>query len=121
MYMKQREGFHQGDPDDICLLLKTIYGLKQASRQWNKKIHQVLESMGFKRLESDHSLYIYCRDEVRIIMPIWVDDITLASKSQSAIDKVVKELSFHFKLRDLGPTTYLLGMEIIRNCSQHSI
>ena len=121
IYMKQPEGFHQGDPDDVCQLLKPIYGLKQAGRQWNKKIHQVLESIGFKRLESDQSLYIYCRDGIRIIMPIWVDDITLASNSQSSIDKVIKELSSHFKLRDLGPTSYLLGMEITRNRSQHSI
>jgi hypothetical protein len=121
IYMKQPEGFHQGDPDDVCLLLKTIYGLKQAGRQWNKKIHQILESLGFRRLKSDNSLYIYSRDEVKIIMPIWVDDITLASNSQSSIDKVIKELSSHFKLRDLGPTTYLLGIEITRNRSQHSI
>ena len=52
---------------------------------------------------------------------IWVDDITLASNSQSSVDKVIKELSCHFKLRDLGPTSYLLGMEITRNRSQHSI
>jgi len=77
--------------------------------------------MGFKRLESDHSLYIYSKDGVRIIMPIWVDDITLTSDSQSSIDNVIKQLSSHFKLRDLGSTSYLLGMEITRNRSQHSI
>ena len=45
-------------------------------------------------------------------MPVFVDDITLASKSQGALDNFVVELGKHFKLRDLGPTTFLLGVEI---------
>src|SRR5579859_93922 len=121
IYMNQPEGYHEGDPDDVCHLIKSIYGLKQAPRQWNKKMHATLETMGFKRLESDQGLYIYCKDEVKIIMPIWVDDVTLASNSQKAINKVIKQLQSHFKLRDLGPTNYLLGVEITRNRSERSI
>jgi Reverse transcriptase (RNA-dependent DNA polymerase) len=119
--MKQPEGFHQGDPDYVCLLKKSTYGLKQGARQWNKKLHQTLTSMGYKRLESDQSIYIYYKDGVRIIMPIFVDDITLVSNSQESINKTVKELASYFKLRDLGATTYLLGVEIIRNRSLRSI
>jgi hypothetical protein len=54
-------------------------------------------------------------------MPIHVDDLTLASSSQSAIDHVIKELAQHFKLRDLGPTSFLLGIEIVRDRPAHSI
>jgi hypothetical protein len=42
-------------------------------------------------------------------MPVFVDDITLACKDGAKIDSVVQELSQHFKLRDLGPTTQLLA------------
>ena len=35
---------------------------------------------------------------------VYVDDITLASKSQAALDKVVSDLSKYFKLKDLGET-----------------
>ena len=45
-------------------------------------------------------------------MPVFVDDITLAGTDGAKIDSIVQELSQHFKLRDLGPTTQLLGMEI---------
>jgi len=121
IYMKQPEGFHQGDANDVCLLKKSLYGLKQSARQWNKKIHGTLETIGFKRLESDQSIYLYCKDGVRIIMPIYVDDITLVSDSQETINTVIKQLSSHFKLRDLGPTSYLLGVGITRNRSLHSI
>ena len=112
IYMKQPEGFHIGGPEKVCLLKKLLYGLKQSARQWNKKLHAVLTEMGFKRIESDRSVYIYSNDEIKVMVPIYIDDITFASKSAEAIDKYVKILGEHFKIRDLGPTRYLLGVGI---------
>jgi hypothetical protein len=104
IYMKQPEGFHEGGLNHVCKLKKSLYGLKQAARQWNKKLHTTLQSMGFKRLDSDRSIYIYVKDDVRIIVPIYIDDITLASKSAVALDKAVHTLSQHFKLSSLITT-----------------
>ena len=53
IYMRQPEGFHQGGPNMVCLLKKSLYGLKQGARQWNKKLHATLLDMGFTRLQSD--------------------------------------------------------------------
>jgi hypothetical protein len=58
---------------------------------------------------------VFIRDDVQIILPVFVDDITLACKSSSVLDSTVKELATHFKLHDLGPTTYLLGIKIERD------
>jgi len=78
--MKQPEGFHIGGPNKVCRLRKLLYGLKQSARQWNKKkLHSVLTELGFKQIESDRSVYIYSNREVRIIVPIYIDDITLTS------------------------------------------
>lgn len=98
IYMKQPEGFHQGNADTVCHLKKSLYGLKQAARCWNQKLHSALQSMGFKRLQSDASIYVYAKESVRIIMPIWVDDITLASNDKSAMEETVDGLKKHFKL-----------------------
>ena len=54
-------------------------------------------------------------------MPIFVDDITLAGKDGDKIDSVVWDLSSHFKLCDLGPTTQLLGMQIHRDHPNHTL
>ena len=121
IYMRQAEGFHTGSPNQVCRLHKLLYGLTQAARQWNKKLHDALASMGFKRLESDRSIYIFIHGEVCIIIPIFIDDITFASANSAAIDSAIKELASHFKLCDLGPTTFLLGVEIIRDRSKRQI
>jgi len=123
IYMKQPEGFHMGSTNQVCRLRKSWYGLKQSARQWNKKLHSVLTELGFSQIESDRSVYIYSNGEVRIIVPIYIDDITLASKSSTAIDKYVQLLSQHFKCCDLGPTCFLLGVAVERDrptCDTHS-
>jgi len=121
IYMKQPEGFHIGGPNMVCRLKKSLYGLKQSACQWNKKLDSVLTGMGFKCIESDRSVYIYSNDEVKIFVPIYIDDITFASKSGASIEKYIQILSTHFKCRDLGPTHFLLGIAINRNRSTRTI
>jgi len=121
IYMKQPEEYHQGGPNVVCKLHKSLYGLKQSARQWNKKLHSVLDSMGFKHVLSDNSIYIYSRNQVKLIVPIFIDDITLVSKDDAAMDSTVQELSKHFKLCDLGTTTFLLSVQVKQDLEAHTI
>lgn len=122
LYMKFPEGFPEdvpsdverkpGDGDACAKLEKGIYGLQQGANLWNRRLHEVLVKLGFTRITSDPCVYVYLRDDTRIIVPIHVDDMTLASKSRQAILKVIDELRGYFKLRHLGPTTGLLGVMV---------
>ena len=119
--MEQPDGFHFGNPGDVLRLRKSLYGLKQAGRVWNRTLHATLQKLDFSRLQSDASLHLFSRGSVRIIMPIFIDDITIASSNAAESDRVVQELSEHFKLRDLGPTSFLLGIQITRDRSNRRI
>ncbi|KAJ2921082.1 hypothetical protein H1R20_g16012, partial [Candolleomyces eurysporus] len=80
--MHQPERFHEGSSTVVCRLEKSLYELKQAAKQWNnKKLHFVLLELGFTHLQSDWLVYIYAKGEVHIIMLVYIDDITLASKN----------------------------------------
>jgi hypothetical protein len=124
VYMRIPEGLEVDDEDQhgwVLRLLKSLYGIKQAPRIWSKKLKDELDSMGFERLDSDHSVFIYERDSVKLIVPIHVDDLVIASRSKSAISEFKSELSKRFKLRDQGPTTFLLGIKLERDRSKHMI
>ena len=121
VYMKQPEGFPQGPKDKVLRLLKSIYGLKQSPRLWQQKLDSVLTQLGFKKVESDNSLWIYRKDTVCIIIPVFVDDLTLVSKDKAAINSVIEHLEKHFKLRRLGPLEFLLGVKIERDRPRHTI
>lgn len=58
IYMKQPEGFvDKSKPDHVCLLKKSIYGLKQSPRQWNLKFDECMKNLGFLRSNYDYCLY----------------------------------------------------------------
>jgi hypothetical protein len=121
VYMQQPEGFSQGSPEQVLRLIKSIYGLRQSPRLWHLKLNSVLEKAGFVKIKSDGSVWVFDRDGVRVILPVFVDDITLVSKSKEKIQEVKEELRKHFKLRDLGPTEFLLGVKVERDRSTHTL
>ena len=54
IYMELPEGYKLNG--DICQL-KSIYGLKQASRAWNKKLDKLLKDFKFKQSNFDPCVY----------------------------------------------------------------
>ena len=49
IYMVQPKNFESNNSKQlVCKLKKSIYGLKQASRQWYRNFDQVITSFGFK-------------------------------------------------------------------------
>ena len=63
---------------------------------WYQKLQLVLLEMGLTCVQVDSSIYVYSKAKVRIILPVFVDDITLASNSFEAIQSIIKQLSTHF-------------------------
>src|ERR1700744_649274 len=100
--------------------MKSIYGLRQSPHLWHKKLDSVLSTLAFIKIKSDASVWVYEKDGLRIIVPVFVDDMTLVSKSKEKIAKLKEELKKHFKLRDLGGTSFLLGVKIERDCQSNT-
>ena len=72
--MEQPEGFvKKGQEGHVCRLLKAIYGLKQASRTWNEKLHKTLLANGFRRTRSDAGVYVH--DQWEMILIVYVDNL----------------------------------------------
>lgn len=71
IYLEQPEGFHDGT-NRACLLKKAIYGLKQAGRQWNKKLDATLKKSGLRSCKMDPC--IYYTDDHSLIIAIYVHD-----------------------------------------------
>ena len=80
IYMVQPENFESNDSKQlVCRLKRSIYGLKQASRQWYQKFDQVITSFGFKENIVDQCVYLKFSGSKFIILVLYVDDILLSS------------------------------------------
>lgn len=72
IFMLQPEEF--ADNSKVCRLNKAIYGLKQASRQWNKKLDQALKQIGFRQSALDPCVYFQVNGVKRTYIAVYVDD-----------------------------------------------
>jgi hypothetical protein len=119
IYIEQPEGFaKRGQENQVCRLKKAIYGLKQASRTWNEKLHITLLEQGFKRTRLDAGIYVYSHDHAEVILIVYVDNLLYMSPSLSEIKRMKKLLVDKFQMRDLGPASTFLGMRITRDRSK---
>lgn len=76
VYMKVPKGIPNPD-NKVCRLVKSLYGLKQASRQWFHKLSFALQLQGFTQYKNDYSLFIKRKDGNLTIAAVYVDDILL--------------------------------------------
>jgi len=119
IYMKLPEGSAEKKgiilpSNAVCRLKRSIYSLKQASRQWFKKFSASLLSLGFFKTHGDHTLFLIdCGGEYVVVL-VYVDDIVIASTNEAAVVQLTQDLHNLFKLRDLGDLKYFLGLEISR-------
>jgi len=67
----------------VCKLKKSIYGLKQASRQWYLKFDQVISDFGFKENVDDQCIYHKFKESRFLVL--YVDDILLASNDMALL------------------------------------
>jgi len=97
--------------NQVCRLHKSLYGLKQVSRQW----YEFLLLHGYKHTNVDHSLFIKIINSKITILLIYVDDIVLAGDDLQEIKSITTLLDQAFKIKDLGNLTYFLSLEVARN------
>uniref|UniRef100_A0A6N2M754 Retrovirus-related Pol polyprotein from transposon TNT 1-94 n=1 Tax=Salix viminalis TaxID=40686 RepID=A0A6N2M754_SALVM len=119
IYMDQPEGFvATGTENLVCRLRKSIYGLKQASRQWYIKFNDTILSYGFVEIIVDRCIYMKVSGSKFAILVLYVDDILIAANDMGMLNDVKKYLSSNFEMKDMGEASYVIGIEIFRDRSQ---
>lgn len=117
VYMELPKGFFTAEKGKnlVCRLVKSLYGLKQASRQWNAKLTEALLSSGYSQSHLDYSLFIKKRGSRIVIVLVYVDDLLITGNCTELITETKLTLHSHFKIKDSGELKYFLGIEFLRS------
>ena len=88
IYMSQPKGFvDKTNPNLVCKLKKGLYGLRQASRQWYKKLDNFMQDEGYIKCESDHCVYFKgsTYDTTFTVLLLYVDDMLIVSNDVNEV------------------------------------
>ena len=97
----------------VCKLHKSIYGLKQTSRQSYLKFDEVVTANGFKEDIIDQCIYMKVSGSNYIFLVLYVDDILIAANDTNLLVETKQLLFSHFDMKDLGEASYVLGIQIL--------
>lgn len=120
VYMEQPKLFNDGS-SRVCRLKRSIYGLKQSGRNWNKMLNQTLLKFGLKRTVSDQCVYVKRTNKHIMIVMVWVDDVLIAFNDKNEGRKLREALSSKYKMKYLGDASVILGINITRNREKGTI
>ena len=122
VYMMQPEGFvSKNCPDKVCRLLRSIYGLKQASRSWNIRFDEAIRSYDFVKNEDEPCVYRKVSGSAISFLVLYVDDILIIGNDIGMLSTIKAWLSRHFSMKDLGEASYILGIRIYRDRSKRML
>ncbi|GJW04796.1 retrotransposon protein, putative, ty1-copia subclass [Tanacetum coccineum] len=122
IWMVQPEGFvDPKHPRKVCKLQRSIYGLKQASRSWNKRFDEEIKKFRFTQNLDEPRIYQKASGSNVTFLILYVDDIIIMGNPISSLQSVKTYLGKCFAMKDLGEETFILGIKIYRDRSKRLI
>lgn len=118
IFMELPEGYREGKEGLVCHLKKSLYGLKQAPRNWYLLVSKFITSIGFKATVSDPCLfYRRSRSGRLILLFLFVDDFQISFHREDDVEwnELKERLVKRFNTKDIGESTWILGMRIHRD------
>ena len=97
----------------IIHLKKALYGLKQNPRVWQTKLQDLLKDLGYQPLTSDSAVYINLKK--RLFIMTLIDDYIIIGPNIKNIKALKAQLGLRYTIKDRGPASYFLSMEILRD------
>ena len=121
-YMEQPPGFEApGKETWVMRLMKSIYGMRQASRRWNQTFHQAVLEWGFERVPCEWCVYVRHTSSGTVIFAVHVDDIFSIANLPEENARFRTQLKSKWDISDLGPIKFALGIAIGRNANEISL
>ena len=106
IYVKQPPGFIV-EGDQVWKLRKSLYGLKQSPRIWNKNLKDYLISIGFKTSRVDDCIFI-SKDA---LIGLYVDDLIICGNDEK-INWIKDCLNRKYDMKDLGKLKHFLKIKV---------
>jgi hypothetical protein len=114
--MEQPPEYKMADQHTFVLKLqKALYGLKQGGQKWYNTLCRTLTKLALKRAEANFGVFhVHIGGDI-ILLTIYVDDCVLTGSNVGLLTEFKQKVGTIYKLTDLGPISWLLGIKVTRD------
>ena len=112
VYVKQPQGFEEGNGDKVCELLQALYGLQESPSLWYHTFVAVLEDLGFIPLTKECCIF---KNSDGSLIILYVDDLLIAATSLDRISAIKTAIHERFDIKDLKEVRSFLGFQIYQD------
>jgi hypothetical protein len=96
----------------VCILKKSLYGLKQSPRAWFRRFTKSMKAFGYHQSNSDHTLFLKKQQGKITALIVYVDDMVVTGNDSEERKALQGYLSREFEMKDLSSLKYFLGIEV---------
>ena len=117
IYMELPEGYTTSGnhAHPVAKLNVALYGSKQGALRWYQELSSTFGELGLKRAHADWGVFYGWIGQDILVLASHVDDCTITGSSPELICSFKVEIGLHYKITDLGPISWLLGMKVACN------
>lgn len=116
--MATPEGYEKYDDEGfkiVLILLKSIYGLHQSGREWNKTIATYIKEIDFTQSIADPCVFYKTVDGQLIsVILLYVDDMIIMAPQKQLIQTIKNQLQKQFTIKDIGEVKHVVGLQLER-------
>ncbi|GJR90979.1 putative ribonuclease H-like domain-containing protein [Tanacetum coccineum] len=113
VYVSQPLGFVDPKyPKKVYKVVKALYGLHQAPRDWYATLSIFLLKNRYRRGTIDKTLFINKDKHDIILVQVYVDDIIFGSTKKSWCDEFEALMKSRFQMSSMGELTFFLGLQV---------
>lgn len=96
--------------EKVCLLQKSIYGLKQSARQWYRTLSNILAEFNMQQLDQDECVFV--SETGCLVVGSYVDDMIVLADDETIMNSFKKFISSKLTIKDKGQIDFFLGLKV---------
>jgi hypothetical protein len=109
---KGTKDYDESGKPQLYQVLRALYGLRQAPKQWYDMFMSTLEDIGFQPLVNSSNILVKGSGESQVIVAVYVDDTMIMSQNLDAMDRVLEQIQERFETDKPDDIGKFLGMDI---------
>ncbi|KIK13427.1 hypothetical protein PISMIDRAFT_17991 [Pisolithus microcarpus 441] len=123
IYMQLPEGYATDGKftRPVRKLNVALYGSKQGVLRWYQELSKSLNELGLNHAHADWGIFYGEIGHDILVLASHVNDCTVTGSSPELIRSFKQEVSARYKISDLGPISWLLGMQVTHDRNARTI